>query len=444
MSTSGWTRLLPARLRARVEADPELRRILPNTGWLAGDRLLRLALGLLVGAWIARTLGPADYGTLSFAFAWVALFTPLAALAHDRMVVRELVERPGDAGAVLGSAAVLRLLGGVIGSAAAIAGVSLLRPGDRDALALVSIFAVVMIVQPLAVIELWYQSRVRTRDAVLALTCAALLAAALKVILIVRRAPLTAFAWAGLAEVLLAGVAVALVYQLRERGLAAWRVRLAECRALLRDSWPLVLSGAMILIYMRIDQVMLRQLATPAELGAYAAAVKLVEGWYFLPTAVVASVFPSIVEARLADPGRFARRLQKLYAVMAAAAYAVAIPTCILAPWLVRLLYGPGYAAAAPMLAVLVWSLVFTNLGVARGAFLTSMNWTKPYLMTVALGGLVNVVLKLFLIPRWGGMGAVIASCVAYWVATHGSCFVYRPLRPTARMLTRAMLRPWA
>jgi O-antigen/teichoic acid export membrane protein len=158
---------------------------------------------------------------------------------------------------------------------------------------------------------------------------------------------------------------------------------------------------------------------------------------------VVAPLFPPSPRPA-SRPAIFARRLQRLYGMMAAAAYAIAIPTCILAPWLVRLLYGPGYEASAPMLAVLVWSLLFTNLGVARGAFLTSMNWTRPYLMTVALGGIVNVALNLVLIPRWGGMGAVIASLVAYWVATHGSCFLHRPLVPTAHMLTRAMLRPWS
>jgi O-antigen/teichoic acid export membrane protein len=435
---------MPAGLRARIDSSPELQRVLPNTGWLAADRVLRMALAVLVGAWIARYLGPSSYGTFNFALAWVALFTPLAALAHERMVVRELVERPQRAGPVLGSAAALRLIGGAIGAPAAIVGVALLRPGDHLSLALVAILSLIMIVQPLGVIELWYQARVRTRDAVVALTAAALLSAVLKVALIVSGAPLRAFAWAWVAEVMLGGLALAIVSRRREGSLGAWRLDRNEGRTLLRDSWPLVLSGAMILIYMRIDMVMLRQMTPPAELGAYAAAVKLVEGWYFLPTAVVASLFPSIVEARQGDTALFTRRLQRLYGAMAAAGYAVAIPTCILAPWLVRLLYGPGYDAAAPLLAVLVWSLLFTNLGVARGAFLTSMNWTKPYLLTVAVGGAINVALNLVLIPRWGAMGAVVASLVAYWVATHGSCFLYPPLRPTAHMLTRAMVRPWA
>lgn len=442
MSAHAWSRMLPARLRARLEASPELRRVLPNTGWLAADRLLRTLLSVVVGAWLARYLGPADYGALGFALAWVALFTPFAALAHDRIVVRDLLERPEEAHTVLGSAAALRFAGGLVAYAAAVLGLALLRPGDRLSLLLVVVAGGAMIAQPLGVIELWYQSRLRARDAVLALSAAALGAAALRVMFILARAPLASFAWTWLAEALLASVTLALVYHARDRGLGAWRARAAEMRSLVRDSLPLVLSGAMILVYMRIDQIMLGQMTSAAELGAYTAAVKLVEGWYFLPTAVVASVFPSIVEARQRDPALFSQRLQRLYGMMAATGYAIAVPTCLLAQWLVRVLYGADYASSAPMLAVLVWSLLFTNLGVARGAFLISMNWTRPYLLTVTLGVVVNVALNLVLIPRWGGMGAVIASCAAYWVATHGSCFVYRPLVPTGHMLTRAMLRP--
>src|SRR5260221_345374 len=79
-------------------------------------------------------------------------------------------------------------------------------------------------------------------------------------------------------------------------------------------------------------------------------------------------------------------------------------------------------------LAVLLLSLVFTNLGVARSTFLTAMNWNKAYLFTVFLGAVANVVLNLALIPRYGGLGAAIASLVAYWLAAHGSCYLYRPL----------------
>lgn len=437
-----WSRALPAPLRARIEGSPTLQRLMPNAGWLAADRLVRMGLGLVVGAWLARYLGPAQFGTLNYAIAFVALFSPLATLGLERIVVRDLLERPGEAGKILGSAFLIRSAGGLLALGLSAAAVTLLRPGDPLALTLVAVMAAAGAVQALDVIDLWFQSRMQTRHAVIATGAAFVLGAALRVALILWRAPLVAFAWAAFAEVALAGVGLLWSYQAREAGLRAWRWSRHRARSLVVDGWPLMLSSVMVLIYLRIDQVMLGQMASAAELGAYSAAVKLVEVWYFVPTTLVAAVYPTIVEARRQGEQVFYDRLRRLYSLMALSAYAVALPTCVLSGWIVKTLYGESYARAAPMLAVLVWSLVFTNLGVARGAFLTSMNWTRPYLLTVALGVVVNVALNFVLIPRWGGMGAVVASCVAYWMATHGSCFVYPPLFRTGRMLTRAMLLP--
>jgi len=106
------------------------------------------------------------------------------------------------------------------------------------------------------------------------------------------------------------------------------------------------------------------------------------------------------------------------------------------------LLFGASYSKAGPMLVVLIWAGLFINLGVARSSFLTAMNWTRVYFLTVLLGCIVNVALNLVLIPRYGGMGAAAASLVAYWFSSHGSCFVYRPMFRTGRMLTRALVCP--
>jgi O-antigen/teichoic acid export membrane protein len=440
--SSPWVRRLPAPLRARIEASPTLQRIVPNAGWMVTDRLVRMALGLVVGAWVARYLGPPRFGAFNFALAFVALFSPLATLGIERIVVRDLVDHPDAEREILGSAFLMRFTGAFATLILSVAAVAWLRPHDPLAVALVAVMAGASAVQALDVIDLWFQSVMRSRDAVVATCTAFVMAAVLRAALIMARAPLIAFAWAAFAEMAFAAAGLALVYRRAGGRVAAWRWSRTRGRSLFADGWPLMLSSVMILIYLRIDQVMLGQMASAEELGAYSAAVKLVEVWYFVPTALVAAIFPSIVEARRLGETVFYDRLQKLYGAMALAGYAVALPTCLLSGWIVRIVFGVDYARAAPMLAVLVWSILFTNLGVARSSFLTTMNMTRPYLVTVALGAAVNVALNLLLIPRWGGMGAVIASCVAYWLAAHGSCYLYRPLVRTGNMLTRALLMP--
>jgi O-antigen/teichoic acid export membrane protein len=440
--SGSWARVLPTRVRERLESSPTLQRFLPVAAWLVGHRVVRLMVSLVVGVWVARYLGPRSYGDLSFALACVAVLSPLATLGFDRLVVRDLVELPDAAPETLGSAFALRMLGGLAAGTLALAAIALLRPGNAEARALVALAAAAQLLQAADVVEQWFQAQVRPRAAVVATLAAGLLGAALKVILILARAPLVAFAWALLAEAALAGVGLALAYRLAGGRPGPWRWSRERAVGLLRDGWPLMLSSAMVMVYLRIDQVMLGKMASSEEVGNYSIAVRLVEVWYFLPMAIVAAVFPGIIEARRVSEALFLSRLQKLYGLMALLGYAVALPTCLLASWALSIVFGDAYGRAGPMVAVLVWSLPFTNLGVARGSYLTAMNWKYAYLFMVALGGVVNVVLNLALIPRWGGMGAVIASCISYWLAAHGACYLYPPLRPTGNMLARALVRP--
>jgi O-antigen/teichoic acid export membrane protein len=437
-----WIGILPAFLREKLEGREYLQDVLGNTGWLLADRAVRMAGGVLVGVWVARYLGPTQFGLLSFAIAFVALFSALAGLGLDGIVIRDLVRDPANADEILGTAFVLRLLSGALTFLVVLAAIFLLRPGDTLTCWLVGITAGGMIFSAFDTIDLSFQANVQSRFSVYAKSSAFVLASAAKVGCILAKAPLVAFAAAGFAEIVIGSVGLLITYRASGRRVRSWKSEGHTAFRLLMDSWPLILSGFAIMVYMRIDQVMIGEMVGSTEVGVYSVAVQLVEAWYFLPMIVTSSVFPAIVEAREMGESAFYGRLQRLYNLMAFMAYAIALPVTFLAAWVVRLLYGTAYVKAGPMLAVLIWSILFTNLGVARSTFLTTMNWTRVHFLTVALGALINVALNFVLIPAYGGMGAVIASCAAYWFASHGACLVYSPLKKTGFMMTKAMLYP--
>jgi O-antigen/teichoic acid export membrane protein len=323
-----------------------------------------------------------------------------------------------------------------------IASISLIRPQDELARWLVLIAAAGMIFNAFDTIDFWFQSKVQSKYSIYAKNSAFLILSAVKVSLILAKAPLVAFACAGLAEIVIGSAGMLVTYRISGHHVRCWKSNVPRAIGMLKDSWPLVLSGVAIMIYMRIDQVMIGEMAGDKEVGVYSVAVQLVEAWYFLPGIIISSVFPSIVEAKAMSDTVFYERLQKLYNFLALMAYVVAIPVTFLAGWVVKILFGVPYAKAGPMLAVLIWSILFTNLGMARSVFLTTMNWTKVHFVSVALGCIINVILNYILIPLYGGMGAVIASCVAYWFAAHGVCFFYKPLFKTGTMLTKAIFYP--
>ena len=221
-----------------------------------------------------------------------------------------------------------------------------------------------------------------------------------------------------------------------------WRANRAMAAELLRDSWPLLLSDIVMFMYLKVDRVMIGELAGNTELGIFSVAAMIAEALYVIPLAIYPSLFPSIVEAKGQSEELFQARMQKFYNLMALLAYLVALPVTLVSGWMVPLMFGAAYSKAAAMLAALVWAGLFFNLMVARSQYLTAMNWTRLHFITDFLGCLLNVALNLFLIPRYGGMGAVAASIIAYWFVAHGSCFLFKPLFKTGTMMTKAMLYP--
>lgn len=413
-----------------------------NTIWLFGDRLLRMGVGLLLGVWVARYLGPEGYGLLSFAGSYVMLFSALALFGLESLVVRELVTHPEERGSILGTGCLIRLATGACSYILALLFLLLTRPDDTLMLLMVAILGSSLLFQALDLTDLWFQSRVASRFSVMARSSAFLLSSGAKLAMVISGASLTAITIATAIEALFAALALLLAYRISGERISHWRWSSRWLKKLWSDFVPLVLSGIVLMVYLRVDQVMLGAMASAAEVGQYAAAVRISEIWYFVPAAIVSSIFPGLVQLRSSDPELFRGKLQQLYNLMAFLGYAIALPVALLAPWLVKLLFGVAYQPAAPLLAVLIWAGLFANLTVVRNAHFIAQEWGKALLFSTSLGALVNVLFNLLLIPRFGAMGAAIATCISYWVAAHGACYASPALRPTAAMILRALYYP--
>lgn len=437
-----WVRYLPGFIRKRFENRHVFQEAVENSGWLFADKILRMGVGLLVGVWVARYLGPAQYGQISYAGALIGLAGAVAGLGIDSIVIRDLVRQPDRANELLGTTFVLRFLAGTVSYLFIVGFVFVLRPDDPIAHAIVAILGLSLTVSAFDAIDLWFQSKVLSKYVVVARNFGFIISAIGRVFLVLTKASVISFAVITLVEFSLGALALVYVYARNNGSVRKWQPRVTVAAELLRNGWPVLLGGIVSVICLRIDQVMLGQIRDAKELGIYAAAVRVAELWFIIPSAIIASVFPNIIRAREVDEAEFYKRLQKLFNFLAFAGYAVAIPVTFLGPFVINLLYGEAYAAAAPMLIILIWSDLFINLAMARGAYLFAMNWIWILFWVNVLAAVVNVSLNLVLIPRYGGIGAAIASCISYWVSAHGVCYLIKPMRKSGHMITRALLYP--
>jgi PST family polysaccharide transporter len=248
-----------------------------------------------------------------------------------------------------------------------------------------------------------------------------------------------AFAIAMATEYALNAVGFIIIYQLKGNLIKTWQVNLRHAKLLLKDSWPLILSGIVIMIYMRIDQIMLGQMVGDKSVGIYSAAVKISELWYFVPGAIVNSVFPSIVKAKQISEAVYYERMQKLFTVVSLLAYSVAIPVTFLSDKIVTLIYGDYYLEAGAILNVHIWCGLFVSLGVAREIWLTTEGLMKFSAATATVGAAINVFLNFFLIKQYGGLGAAIATLAAQIVSAYAVGVLYPRTRKIFINQTKAI-----
>ena len=406
--------LLPQFIYKQLKDRANLIKIIRNTGWLFADRILRMGVGLFVGVWVARYLGPEQFGIFNYAIAFVGLFGVFATLGLNSIVVRDIVRDPAYKNETLGTAFTIKFIGGFLTLLVTIGIISFIQPGDSLTLWLVGIIAAGLIFQAFDTIDFWFQSQVMSKYTVYAKNSAFIVISIIKIWLILNHAPLIAFAWAGLAEIVLGAVGLTMVYHRNNQYVKDWQFNLDRAKNLIKESWPLILTGVVISIYMKIDMVMLGLLIDSSEVGYYTVAVQLSEVWYFIPSIVMISIYPTFVRLYHQDEEIYTQRLQQVMGYFFWGSLILSLVIIFIAKDIIFLLYGLSYLPAVNILKVHILSSIIVSMSVIFSHRYILNGTLKISFYGAFIGAITNIILNIWLIPLYAGMGAAIATVISY------------------------------
>lgn len=414
-----WVNFLPSAIKRRITGHLRLIQAINNTSWLIADNIAHMIVGFFIGIWLARYLGPNSFGVLNYSLALVGIFGVVAGLGMDANIVRDLVREPDKKGEILGTAFRLKIAGGAFLSLMCITTVYALRPGDHEAILLTAILSGTILFLAAETISLWFQAIVESKYTVYAKNAAYLAGALIRVVLIINQAPLIAFAWAGLAEATVSALGLFFVYYRRQgHSITSWTTSWRRAKTMLREGWPLLLSAITVILYLKLDVIMLGQMSGDHAVGLYSVATRLSEIWYFIPMAVMASLQPSLVNWHSESREMFNYRLRLVYQFFLLLSVSVPLLISIFSTNIVTFLYGSQFSKAGPVLAIHTWASVAVFFGVASSHYLVIEGLQKISLYRTSLGLLANITLNLLLIPVYGPIGAAIATLISYNVAT--------------------------
>ena len=415
---------------SQFKLSTRLRTIVTNTGWLFADKIIRIGVGLIIGIWLARHLGVEEYGLFNYATAFATLLSPFASLGLDSVVIRYIVRDASNRSEILGTTFCLKLIAGTLTLLVSLVSIYLFSPNEISTIWLVGILSATGIFQSLDAIDLWFQSQTQSKYTVLAKSLVFVLTSILKIVLISIKAPIVAFAWVALLDIGLGSLGLVIAYKIRGYSVWLWRWSLPLAKSLFAESWPLLFSSFAILIYMKIDMVMLKELADNRSVGIYSAATRISEAWYFIPMVISSSVAPSIYAAKESSETLYYNLVVKFHRFMALLAILISVSMTFCSKPLILLLFGEEYVAAADILIIHIWASLFVFLGVASSPWLVAQNLAYFSLPRTIMGAIANVGLNLFLIPRYAGVGAAIATVISYALANVFANITHQKTRP--------------
>lgn len=413
-------------------------KVVKNASWLIGGKLIQMIVNLLVGILVARYLGPANNGLVSYGAAYTSFFATIAALGINSVLVKEFIDHPDDEGKIIGTSLFLRVISSFLCAIVIICFVRIVDAGEPITIVVVSLCSLGLIFHIFEVINYWFQSRLQSKVTAIVTLVAYLITAGYRVVLMIMDASVVGFAFATSIDYICIGVMLLLAYK-KHHG-KRFSVSLSYGKELLKKSVHFILPGVMVAIYGQTDKVMLKQMVGEAETGFYSTAVSLNAAWCFVLIAIIDSMYPSIMKAFHVDEEKFKKRNKQLYAMVFYLAIAASVLYTIFAEFLVGTLYGEAYLPAVMPLRIITWYTAFSYLGGARNAWVVCKDRQKYLVIIYAVSAVANVALNFLMIPGYGASGAAFASLITQILTILVVPFFVKGLRENAKLMVEAIL----
>ena len=414
-----------------------MKKVISNGASSLANQVVRVGSLALITIALSRHFGPERFGSLAVALAFVRIFAAVAVFGLDRTVVRHLVDQEQSALAIVREAFWLKLGTGALSYIAMIALIAMIQRGETLVLAIAIIAGGGLLFQACDVFDYAFQACDRFPLSFLGRGVPILLSTLLKLAAIFANAPLLVFALLETIEAAFIGIALWILY----RGTIS-RTRMSILPApvrwprLLGEGLPLVLGSLAIMIYMRSDVILLAKMIGYQAAGIYAAAAQISEGCALIPVALMPALFPMLVRWRRLGAEAYHRKFQQLFLVAVVAGLFCSLGLTFKGDAIVRLLFGVDYLAAASVLAVHGWTLIFIFIGITQSGYDVTEGLSWFATLRMFAGAALNIALNVLLIPRLG----IVGSAVATLIAQIFSAVLLNALHPRTRPILRMQL----
>ena len=429
-------------IKNSINLSPTKGLIVQNLFWAIMGKFVNLLSGLLVGIIVARYLGPEQYGLMNYVLSYVFLFQTFAIFGLDSIEIREEARHQANFETIIGTAFGIKIITGVIFMILSIA-TSYIMEADSYTTILVAIYSFSIVLNSFSVIRNYFTSIVQNEYVVKAEISRCLLSMAIKVVLLLLHLPLIWFIVSYMVDFAFLASGYVMAYHAKIGKLRTWKFDKKSASFLLKESFPLLLTSAAVIMYQRIDQVMIGQMVDKSAVGFFSVATRFVEVLIYIPMTLAQTISPVLVRARERSEQEYEKKCQQFMNLSLWLSLSAAFVTSLLANQIVGLTFGSAYAPAVGVLQIMAFKVASVALSNTAGTMLVCEGLQKYAIFRDTFGCIVCIVLNYLLLPHYG----IIAAAYVAIISNIAAGYVADAFIPAYRHLfvrqTKSLLFGW-
>jgi O-antigen/teichoic acid export membrane protein len=377
-----------------------------NAGWIFTEKFIRIAIGFLLFALVSRVLGPTEFGLLSYYQTITTMLLAITSLGFDNVLINEFNKQKRHK-QIFSTAFWSRIFVSIIVVLLFIIGLYFQNIAFENKIVLL-ICLTSLIFQSQNTYFSYYQSQLLASVVTKISLISLLFSSAFKIYLLYIGANIKWFAVSYSADFAVSFLLLAAFsYKRKHISINIRYFRFKTLKQLLKASWPIIASSIIIVLYTRLDQVMIMKMLGPDSVAIFSVAIRISEAYVFVPAALVTSYYPMI--ARLPDRDN----VKFYFDVVFFSSFVMAVGVAIFSYFLIPFMFGVQYLESYNVLSLLLFGSIFAVFGSACTNLMIVYGLTYLRLVRAIFGLVINFTLNLVLIPKYGVMGAAFASLVS-------------------------------
>ncbi len=425
-----------------IKADkPVHKKVVTLIAYLSSEKIIKISIGVFTHAWVARYLGPEDYGKLGYVISFMLVFTPLISLGADESLAQKLIENEKETSEITNNAFGIRLAGSLIGAASLFSvNYFLLFEKNIELFHLINLYSFFFITGPFFSFEEPFLSRINAKAVFWSRMSGYASGTTLRMLGIFFRLKLPFFLLTYLIEEGISKLIILSRYLKQFKFKPDLKLNKFK-KGIIAVSWPILFIRIMFVIEQRLPFYFLQKLPNKALLGHYTVSFTLVDLWYFLPLAFCTSAFPVLVKNKSLNHALYDRRKDLLLFSCIWLSIGLVIGTNIFSKLIIGTLYGPEYHGAEYVLNAVSFMPIIYFFNLAR---------SKLFILEgeIKLWGVINLVavVLFFIILLIDQQNLTPQRVVSYYFIAHlfpNIVFQFNPfVRSTTIVFVKSFISP--